>query len=101
MKYAVDSSRIRRKEGSGIYITFWLFEVLSNLDVLSAKLFKYYPKRRKLFITRLIEQPSIRNLLNSNGTLTLKHTSKSKSYALDAQMIMKFIDELSKEIKNH
>ena len=99
IKYAVDSSRIRRKEGSGISITFWLFEVLSNLDILSAKLFEYYPKRRTLFISRLIEQPSIRNLLSNKRSVTIKHTSKSKSYELNAKEIRKVINELSKELR--
>ncbi len=70
IKYAVDLSRIRNETGSGIQIDFWLFEVLCNLDLLYHNLFKYYPKRRKTFIERLLKQSTVRYILGEINHLS-------------------------------
>jgi len=69
VKYSVDSSRVKRKEGSGIYACFWLFEILLNLKILSDNLFIFYPKRRKMFIERLFEQSTVKFIVGEKDNL--------------------------------
>ena len=65
LKYSVDTSRVKRGEGFGVYASIWLFEILSNLRILSQNLFKYYPKRRNLFIERLQKQKTVKLILEN------------------------------------
>ncbi len=65
LKYSFDSSRVKREEGFGVYASIWLFEILINLKILSENLFKYYPKRRILFIERLLKQKTVKLILEN------------------------------------
>ncbi len=69
VKYSVDLSRVKNKTGSGIFASIWLFEVLLNLKILSQNIFIYYPKRRKTFIERLLNQPTVRFIMGKNTHL--------------------------------
>ena len=82
IKYSVDLSRVRRKEGSGIYVAFWLAEILLNLRILSDNLFIYYPKRRKIFIERLLAQSTVKYIIGetSRRTPILKELAKRDEY---------------------
>ena len=53
-----------------------LKEILINLQIFNEYLFKYYPKRRKIFVLRLFDKPTVQSLLN---------------YDLDTQYIKNYI----------
>jgi hypothetical protein len=99
VKYSLDSSRVKRKEGSGIYVYFWLFEVLLNLEILSDNLFVFYPKRRKIFIERLLKQPTVRYLMGKKSKISSYARSEVLAYQLDNELVIKLLNGLQKELQ--
>jgi hypothetical protein len=99
INYAVDLSRIRNETGSGIQIDFWLFEVLSNLDLLYHNLFKYYPKRRKTIIERLLKQSTVRYIIGEINHLSpvsrIFFFEKTIQLDLIKETLIKLVLELS------
>ena len=82
IKYTIDDSRIKKGLGKGLQIRIYLNQVLKNLPVISENIFKYYPKRRMMFIKRLINKPSVKKLLESNTLLENKNTKKESIVCL-------------------
>jgi len=76
INYTIDDSRYKNGLGKGLQIRIWLNQVLLNLPVISENIFKYYPKRRTVFIKRLINKPSVKKLLESNTLLENNSTKK-------------------------
>ncbi len=97
IKYSVDSSRVKRGTGSCIQISFGLFEILTNIGILVDRLFEFYPKRRKTFVDRLLNQQTIKNLLKYDSQMFLRHTTIKKKYVLDVNEIREKILKVIKE----
>ncbi len=104
IKYTVDLSRVRNRTGSGIQIDFYLFEVLSNLNLLCHDLFKYYPKRRKMFIERLLKQSTVRYIMGEINHLSpiSRRFISENTIQLDLikETLKKLVLELSEEFKS-
>lgn len=62
-----DDSKVTNNISNGFQVYFSLKEVILNLKIISQNIFIYYPKRRKLFIERLLNQPIIKYLRNNAG----------------------------------
>ena len=56
--------KIESVNHGGIHIG--LLEVIRNIGILKDKIFKYYPKRRKLLKERLLNTASVKFLLGEN-----------------------------------
>ena len=98
INYRVDRSRVKDGTYSGITFEFGLFEVLQNLETLSENLFKYYPKRRDRFITRLINQASVEYVLKRKQSLSAPARSSLLAYNLDTDTIRTLLRKLESEI---
>ncbi|MCE7749713.1 MAG: hypothetical protein GPJ51_15110 [Candidatus Heimdallarchaeota archaeon] len=64
---------------------------MQNLEVISNKIFKYYPKRRKLFINRLVKQASVQNILTNNKNIYIGTTGSGHSYSIDASKLRELL----------
>lgn len=58
------SSTYSSKSPNAVYYSFGLIPILKNLPIIHQNLFKYYPKRRKLFVKRLFKLASVQYILN-------------------------------------
>ncbi len=100
IKHSVDLSRLKTGTGSSIQINFWLFEVILNLEILSKRLFIFYPKRRRLFIERLLKQSTVRYLMKKQSNLSPPARSKILAYQLDNETIIKLLNEFQDELEH-
>ena len=100
VKYEVDMHRVKSGAGSGIQINFWLFEVLNKLNILSENLFIYYPKRRRMFIERLLKQSTVRYLMGEISTLSPISSDYLHSSEIDLDILKSILNQLSSDLKN-
>jgi len=99
IRYSEDSSRIRRNEGSGITVSFWLFEVLLNIKILSENLFRYYPKRRTTFIERLLKQSTVKFIMGKTDHLAPVSGEFFMTNDFDMEKVEQILLSLSQELK--
>ncbi|MBY9001473.1 MAG: LAGLIDADG family homing endonuclease, partial [Candidatus Heimdallarchaeota archaeon] len=99
IQYRSDKSRTKGGKPAGISFHFGLFEVLLNLEVIYLSLFTYYPKRRDLFIERLLKQPSVEYLLKRKQTLAVPARSFLLSHSLDTSSTQNFLEKLEPVLK--
>lgn len=78
IQHRTDRSRVKNNVPAGISVQFGLFEILLNLKRLCDSLFVYYPKRRRIFIERLLKQSTVKYLLKRKKALS----SFAKSFIL-------------------
>lgn len=100
VNYHIDKYNVDKGISSGIEVQFSLFEVLLNVDILSRHLFLYYPKRRKLFIKRLLKQPTVQYIMGKKQNLSSFARSFVEKNSLDTERIKKTLDKLETEIEN-
>lgn len=92
--FNVDYDQVKRNISSGIRINFGLFQVLLNLEIISKKVFKYYPKRRKIFINRILEQSTVKYLMKRKAKLSTFSLSFIEKNCLDARSFLQILEEL-------
>jgi hypothetical protein len=101
INYRSDRSRVKNGVPAGITFQFGLFEVLQNLEILSKNIFKYYPKRRQTFVSRLLNQASVQNLLGNDKAVYIGTTASAISYSLDADKLRRLLGKLILEIEQN
>ncbi len=97
VQFSVDLSRVKKGIGFGIAVSFWQIEVLNNLEIISNNIFQYYPKRRKIFIERLLYQASVKKLLRNNDPIYTRTSHTGHKYDLDANNLRTLLSKLTIE----
>ena len=79
--------------------TFGLIPILHNFHKIQKNIFKYYPKRRKIFIKRLFKLASIQYLLRERETLSnFALTPLKKNNLLNDEKLIIGLKELKREL---
>ena len=78
--------------------SFGLISILQNIDTIQNHLFKFYPKRRKLFLQKLFRLPSIQFILGEIDSLfpLAYHPLKINNLIGNKELLFK-LNELKKE----
>ena len=100
IQYHTDKSRVKNNVPAGITVKFGLFEILLNLKRISDSLFIYYPKRRHIFIKRLLKQSTTEYLLKRKETISTFARSFLIANMLDTEETYHLLDILEREINN-
>ena len=100
IQHRIDKSRVKDGVYAGITLHFGLFEVLLNLKRISESLFIYYPKRRNLFIERLLKQSTIEYLMKKKQTLSAFANSFILANNLNNEETYTLLQELDSEFDN-
>ncbi len=93
----VDDSDVKNAKSNRVVVQFFLFEVLSHLQWIGGRIFSMYPKRRKEFIMRLLDLPSVRFLLGSKATISSYSLGQIKKYNINDDVV-RLLRSLSDEI---
>ena len=92
-------TKIYKKGQNAVDISFGLIPILKNFPRLHKFLFKYYPKRRRTFIKRLLDLPSIRYLLRERETLSHFILNPLKeNNLLNDEILISRIKEIKREL---
>ena len=75
-------------------------EILKNLNIIADLLFKYYPKRRKIFISRLLDKPVIKSLINYELDGYFIQEKLIKNNNADIAMIRDYLVKFMEEREN-
>ena len=75
VRYRLDKSQIKNG-GKGVMIIIFIQQILKHLDNFSSEIFKYYPKRRKLFVIRFFMNPSVHYLTGYRNKLNQPSVEK-------------------------
>ena len=100
IQHRTDKSRVKNNVPAGISVQFGLFEILLNLKRMCDSLFVYYPKRRWIFIERLLKQSTVEYLLKRKETLSFFAKSFILTNMLDDDEIRQLLVNLESELNN-
>ncbi|MCE7749437.1 MAG: hypothetical protein GPJ51_13685 [Candidatus Heimdallarchaeota archaeon] len=101
VKYSIDKSRIINETGSCMNASIWLFESLQNLQLFAHNLFIYYPKRRKTFVDRLLNQKTVKFVMGKHDHLAPVSEiffSETDINLEDLELILNSLEDESKSI---
>jgi len=87
---------IKADDNSNMDIKIGLYATLANLDIIAKNVFKYYPKRRKLFIERLIDKSTTKYIMDGEDK-ECGNKTKLVEKTIDIEKTRNILNELEKE----
>ncbi|MHA2271052.1 MAG: hypothetical protein ACXACI_04255 [Candidatus Hodarchaeales archaeon] len=88
-----------QKPSNAVDYSFGIVPILKNLTILEEELFRYYPKRRKVFIERLLKLATVQFLLKETDELfPLALHPLKENYILDDEKIIVTLIKMRKEL---